>query len=391
MTKLEKVISEDFSKIQKRSNALFNVYMKEIGVLIDAAKADVLATVASILAYHTQPITYSSLKSHGTLDRLQRTIEHRLDVLALDIENYWDTKRNSFDLISRLSVAFISRKSAPPWIKTNLNLKDKISTDGKFDPRRGHIRFYFRNLSDFILKQIQQATLKEESLNQTLARIRKLFDRNEKRGIREQEFDPNKLYVDANDDNNQFDLSRGKLNISEGTYTLEDVEDFQSDQIKANAWESRQYRPYFSDSLKANNRYLRDLEQTLMSDAVEQLHSGQLQLGSKEMGIDDMLWRVSFPQKECDECTDRDGMTMTDIQDTIKDKYRGLPPPLHPNCKCQLVPKIKDDWAKETLSKQGIEWNPDTGATYSPDEQERSYGIRNMTFDQFIKNIGVNQ
>jgi hypothetical protein len=57
------------------------------------------------------------------------------------------------------------------------------------------------------------------------------------------------------------------------------------------------------------------------------------------------------------------------------------------NCRCQLVPKIKDDWADNALKKEGIEWDQDTGIVYNADDQERDSGIADMTLDDYLKLI----
>lgn len=329
MSKLKNIIKDDFSTIQKRADLMFKVFTSDMGKMIDEANKDVIATIAAVLSMHKES-EYKRLVHNHTLDSLDQVIKGRYQVLVHKLEMYWSQKRDQFDLLSRLAAGFIGRKSSPPWLETKLNLKDELSTDGKYDPRRGHFDYCFRNITDALIKEIQKGLLNEESMSQIMQRVRKLFNRNSKQNVREAEkWD---YFKPSLDDAEPVYKLQGPVNISEGTFTLEDIEDLQLEQQRAMQWEYRQYRPWFSDELKANNRYLRGLEELLMSDALDQLHNGLLQIGPKEFGIDDMEWAVSRPQPKCDECTTRDGLTMKEIKAKIKDDFGDQVPPLHPNC-----------------------------------------------------------
>lgn len=389
MNKLARKIQHDYAGIQNLANSLFQVYADDIGQMIEVANKDCIQTLVAGLSHYDE-INYKTLLMHGSLANLSSILQRRYQNLAVDMENYWSDKRKDFDLLSRLASNFIAIKASPPWIKSTLNLKDSLSTDGVFDPRKGHFSFYMKNMVDMIMKEVERGSLASESLSKILGRVRRLFDRKNKRGVRE--IDQRSRFTDdENEEGTQFSLG-GPPNIEEGVFTIEDIDYFYSQQQRANQWESRQYRPWFSDSVKANNRWLRDLEQLLMSDAVNQLHSGMMQIGSEEMGIDDMQWVVSRPQPTCDECTDRDGLMMKEIADKMKDEFGDQVPPLHPNCKCQLVPKIKDDWAdKQLQGDDNDSWNPDDGTVYSASDQEKSAGISDMTFEEYLKQVrGLN-
>ena len=389
--KLEKRVSKDWDSIQTRASAMFAYYSFGIGKMIEQAQSDIIGSIAASLSMY-QTISYTNLKTNHVIDRLSALIHHRLNNLAVELEQYWGEKRDNFDLFSRLSINFVSTKTSPPWVKKNLDLKSELSTEGRFDPRMGHIRFYFQKMADAIIQQISQGALQEETINQILTRIRNMFNRREKKGVREEEFNPNQYThnVDVSPDGEYSESLRGVVDIEEGTYTLEDVARLQDEQRKIMRWDHRSHRTWFSDEIKRNNRYLRDLEQVLMSDAINQMHEGQLQqmMGyPEEMGIEDFVWVVSRPQPKCDECTKRDGLTMKEIKKKIKDEFGDLPPPLHPNCRCQLAPKIKDDWADNVLKKEGIEWDQETGIVYNADDQERDSGISDMTLDDYLKLI----
>lgn len=388
---LQKRVTKDWASIQKRADALFQVYASDMMKMIDDASKDIISTVASVLSMYDE-VTYLKLQQQRTLDRLSQLIHHRCENLAIDLEKYWGDRRYDFDLFARLSINFISMKTSPPWIKKHLDLKSDLSKDGRFDPRTGHFRFYLHKMADAIVSQISQGALKEETLNQILSRVRAMFNKKKAMGIRENAFDPYGLQsdVDITPDGEYREVITGAIDINEGTYTLEDVTRLQGQQQRAMNWEYRQYDPSFSDELKRNNKFLRDLEQSIMSDAIDLMHSGVIQSMRgypDEFGIEDMEWIVSRPQPTCDECTTRDGMTMTEIKAKIDDDFRDQPPPLHPRCRCQLSPKIKDDWADQVLKDAGIEWDSNDGAVYKANKQERSLGMQDLTFDEYLANI----
>jgi len=389
--KLQKQVEQDWKDVQKRANALFEVYAKDIMNMIDLASKDIISSLAASLSMFPE-ITYQNLQQGKSIDRISQVIHHRCDNLALEIEKYWTDHRYDFDLMARLSLNFITLKTSPPWIKKHLDLKSDLSKDGRFDPRMGHLRFYLHKMADGIMNQVTSGALKEETLNQILSRVRAMFNKKKLMGVREASFDPYSLEHDVNitPDGEYQETLRGSVEIAEGTYTLEDVSRFQDQQRRAMNWETRQYDPAFSDEIKRNNRFLRDLEQSLMSDAIDLMHSGvmqQMRSYPDEFGIEDMVWVVSRPQPTCDCCTVRDGLTMVEIKAKIDDEWGNQPPPLHVNCRCSVIPKIKDDWADKTLKDSGMEWDSETGVTYRADEQEKKYGIKDMTFDEYLANI----
>lgn len=387
MTKLEKKLQQDYASISRSKDAMITFYSNDVGKMIDQASKDVIANIAAVLSMQPQPITFMELRRGQTFDRLSSSIKHRYDNLASELEHYWGEKRENFDLLSRLASNFIARKASPPWVNTKLNLKDKLSTDGKFDPRMGHFRYQLGNMAEAIVKQIKLGSLKQESLNQIMNRVRKMFDRKDKNNVREEDRpDLRKLMFDSSDDSLKQNIS-GVITADEGVFTLEDIDRLSEDYISSNTLAHREYKPWFSDSLKANNRYLRQLEQDLYSDANYLVSEGLMQVGSKEMGIKDLQWVVKRPGV-CECCDKRSGMTMNEIKAKIKDEYGGQPPPLHPHCNCELVPKISDDWADNELSKAGMDWDPNDGLVYKADKQERGFGISNMNFLQYIDSVG---
>lgn len=371
--------SKDYEKSLRSMDALLAMYYRDMGVYIDQANIDCMAIINAYLSHYSDSLNLSLLLRNRTLDHLRNALVLRYDHLSDRLTHDWEDKMKHIDIMTRLTSSYLSRKATPPWAPGSLNLKDKVSRDGATDPRKGHIHYTFRLMIDFIMKQIQRSAIQEETYHQCLQRVRALFNKKAKKGVRESYGDE-----PIQDRSEESKLPLG-LSIGEGTYTLEDVERFKQDYIRANGQEQRQYRPYYSDEVKANNKYLSGLEQLLTSDAVNLMHEGQLQIGSKEMGIKDFEWVAVGHKTICERCQERDGLTMKEIKKKFKDD---TPPRLHPNCLCKLVPKIADDWAQKVAGKDGKSWDSNTGNVYKADKLEKKYGFSDMTFDQYLKNIG---
>lgn len=380
--KLQKRIVKDYKDIQRKANALFQVAALNIGKIIEKAGQDVIQTIAMNLSLHPS-IDYASLASLGTFDRIERLVELRLKHAASDVAQQWTYHRENFPILARTSMSFIARKASPPWVSVKLNLKDKVDSarDGIYDPRMGHIQFYFDKMADQVIAQMKQGALNQESLHDILERIRPLFlDKSTRRS--KEAAKPPKIEETIYSRSDETTPAE-KIDVEEGHFTLEDVQGFIEDLRAANNWEYRQYKPWFTDSIKRRNSFLSQLEQALMSDAMALLHDNQLQIGPKEMGIKDFTWIAAYQEKTCEFCGKRHEMSMKDIKRTLKDKYKDLPPPLHPHCNCQLVPRISDDWAESQLKKDDMEWDSNEGLTYKAGK-DAEYGAVDMTYDEFM-------
>lgn len=378
---LKKRVAKDYKDIQLKANALFQVSALNIGRIIEKAGQDIVQSLALNLSQFPT-IDFMQLNALGTFDRLESLIKLRLKHAAIEVSDQWTHSRSNFPILARASMSFISRKSSPPWINVTLNLKDKVDSarDGARDPRMGHIQFYFDKMADLTIQQLKQGTLSGENLHQVLERIRPLFS-NRKRVSKESN-EPYKVQTKL--DIEAEDLLKTTVQIEEGYFTLEDMQSFIEDLRVANNWEYRQYKPWFSEELKRKNSFLRSLEQILYADATALLHDNQIQIGPKEMGIDDFVWITAKQETTCEICGKRHEMTMRDIKKKIKDKYKDQPPPLHPNCNCQLVPKINEEWTKSAAENNDLSWDANTGLVYKADKLEKKYNIQNMTFDEYM-------
>ena len=320
--KLEKRVRRDFKDVQKAANNLYAYSLNRIFKKIVQTNRDVLSSVAVMLTLHPGEINYQSLLNHRSIDRLRDTLNRQYDILADEIEADWTKTRNQFDLIGRLGVHFVAKKASPPWKKSVINLKDSLSTDGRYDPRTGRLRFYFSNIVDQILREIKAGALKKESANKILARLKPILIPKATRRMREAAF------KDTTDDTDVIVSAQADdIAVTEGVFTQEDVALLKAELTDANNWAYRQIDPNAKMSDRINNANLRSFEQLLSADALDQLHSGMLQIGGENLGINDMQWVATHTSTTCDHCTDRDGLTTLQISDQIKDEYGDDPPP----------------------------------------------------------------
>lgn len=384
-TALQNRIDKDYKGILKMTNAMYKLRTNQIGSVLSDAFDSCVKSISAHLIFHDK-MDYQKLFAAGTFTRMEHDVKAILKHAAYQMEDISTKLRRSMDLTGRLASSYLARKATPPWIPIKLDIG---SMDGVSGPGKGLFIYYMDQLAKDISTQVQRAALNGESPSQTLKRVRALFNRANKNRMNESMTDPKiaNQYNQAYDQKSELASYVDKsVDIKEGFYTVEDVEDLQSEQRTAMQWEHRQYRPWFSDSLKSNNRVLRQLETNFMSDMIEALHTGMLQVGSKNMGIKDFEWVVSRPQPKCDECTVRDGKTMTEVK-TIRDKFKGQPPPLHPNCRCQLVPKINDEWAKKELEADGYEWDSSSGVAFNPTAEQKKLGFTKMNWDDWLSTV----
>lgn len=395
MTKLQKRIENDHKEILKMVNAMYKRKTFEIGAILRDAFDTVVKSIAAHLLIH-ENLNYSTLVSSGVLKRIEQDAEAILGNAAYKLENIAEDFRYSMNLTGRLASSYIARKATPPWIPIKLDIG---STDGSTGPGKGLFIYYMKQLSQEIVTQVSRAALNEESAHGVLKRVRTLFNRASTSRMTEANKDDMTDLETARQYNYAYDqqsitagiedqmFGKNAVSIKEGFYTIEDIEKLQIEQRESMRWSHRQYRPWFSDELKSNNRVLRQLETNFMSDMIEALHSGMLQIGSENLGIKDFEWVISRPQPKCDECTKRDGLTMKEIKSQIKDQFKDQPPPLHPNCRCQLVPKIKDDWAKSALAEEGLEWDSDEGVAFNPTDKQKELGFKKMNWDDWLSTV----
>lgn len=400
---LKKVIAQDYKNNLKRSNVLFKYFRSKIADQIRLGVQQSLSIIDSRLSILPEDNYAALVKSRQKLmldQSIRETWKHYGDV----IETMWGDMRHFIDLQARVSTAFLNVKSSPPWVETNLNLKDKRSRKHE-DLWMSQIHFHLTNLAEYIIRQINQGFASGESRELIFKRVRDIarlkLSTNRESSYRS----PYMKYVDSfSKDYEQDKFESGVelnssplVNITEGIYRLDDITTLQNEQVKANNWYHRQYSGV-DDEIWQKNKSLMSLERDLMSDAVTLLHEGAYTIGSENMGIDDFQWVVSFPQNnsECDSCCERSDMLMSEIKKKFKkpidDSYPknmpgDSPPPLHPHCKCQLVPQVKEDWAKETLKKNGYEWDSKEGLAFNPDAKQKKLGFKKMSYDQWIETV----
>lgn len=388
---LKKQIADDYKKNVNLINSYYIMRSHQMGRLISKAKEDAVKIITAHLSF-LHVINGAEARKFRIQDKIEHDLKRRFDTLGHELNDIKELMFKQMNLWGRLYSGFVARKTQPPWMPVKLDLYNGFDVQSDWSNRT---HFYLKNMSDTLVREVNQGILNEESMHQILQRIRPKFNR----GARSREAnwqDPFLKDIAKLNDQQQTEswqqteefFDKPPVEISEGIFTLEDVSRLKEDQIDSMRWSSRQYRPWFDETLKRSNRDLRAFEVNMMADMRTALHEGMLQVGSENMGVEDFVWKVSKPQPKCDQCTKRDGLTTKQIAKTIKDEWGDQPPPLHPNCMCQYVPDIKDEWAEKTLEQNGFEFDPADGISFEPTGDQRELGFTDMSWDDWLGNIG---
>lgn len=412
-------VTAEYRKQKSRANDLFLFFRSEAQQILLGYFDAILALISQSLALIPEDqLNYSSVKAAGLDKRLQLNIQRTMELAANDVTKLWADRRRMFPVHALMVSAYAARKNQPPWVPVKLDLNAIGKTfDQQNNPvahRRASIwhnliHYYLRTLAEKINEDIGSGLLAEESLHAILTRVRKSLAMRPVKRSREQAF--NKAYRkplredDAEDTGaDTWELTKKIFNVppvevSEGTYRLEDVQSLQDWQTQVMGWKSRAYDPDDAEQWE-KNKLMSKIEQTMVLDAQYLMNETGQTLGPKNMGISDFTWVVSKPQPECDACTVRDGMTLNEIKEKYgtrpfpkgeaypADLPQNSPPPLHPHCRCQVVPKLKDDWSQETLSKEGYDWQPDDGTSFNPNADQQELGFKKMSWDDWMSKVG---
>jgi hypothetical protein len=382
MNKLQRKVDLADKQVKSQVNAMLKMYLIEVGDILQKHFDTIILETSNCFA-HIDGINITKLLSSHSYFDLQHKIKVQLQQAAKEVEEYWFNKRRYIELISRVGMTFVDKKAGPPWIKTKLKLKKAVSTEDRFDPRKGHIQLQLSKMAKSICNQIEQGALKQESSARIIMRVKNMFNNKKKKGIRESDESPKYNYYNPNlGPVDEFDM-QGPVDVQYGFFKPDDIEQLNAEMIRANGQEFRQYQTWFTDELRANNTQMYQLEQTLYSDTLNLFSSGQADSVSYLKGIQDLTWQVQRPGV-CDCCDARQGLTMTEIKAQIKDDYGDKPPSLHPRCRCELIPKISDKYKDADLEQQGVEWNPETGALKVPDSVRDKYKL-DLSLPEFVK------
>lgn len=397
----------DYKRQMRTANTLYRYYRDQIAEVIRQTTGDTLNLVSGHLALlPPDQMNFMTARRYNILDRLKDDLHRLYDHAGYLIEKQWEDQRLMLGLHARLVAGYIARKNQPPWMPVVLDF-EAVRNQRK-DLWRNLIHFHMRNLADFVVRQVNQALVNEESLHDILQRVRSVLKvKPKKRRAREIDYrDPSLKSIQDMGENvadtwsdTQTIFGKPPVEVTEGTFTLEDVEQLQADQVKAMGWEQRAYTPD-DDALWEKNKMLNALEQSLTTDVLDLMHDGVIQIGTDNMGIKDFVWVLSRPQPECDSCTDRDGLTMTDIKKKFGSGVfskgeawppglkKDSPPPLHPHCRCQIVPQLNDEWSKNALKKSGYEWDEDDGTAFNPNVSQRKLGFKDLSWDEWMAKVG---
>lgn len=390
--KLQKRILKDYNEGLKRANALHALYLARVVRVLRFARSDALNTIRGMLASLPE-LTYSAARQHHFDKQLERDLDRIFDSSAHQVARIWAEARDIMAIHGRLMAGFVARKSSPPWIPTKIDLQSGVGETKVGNSWTSAPAFHLKNLSQTLQREVMFGLLREQSIPEIMRRVQRLLGNDKIYKGKESDDDDNvRQFRTKSPDGDSTFVQATQVFGGEaadqtyGYFTPEDVEMYRAQQIKAMDFVGRSSDPFNSEVSSSNASY-RALDSAMMQDLLELLHNEVVQVGTDNMGIKDFVWIASKPQKECDECTDRDQLTMTEIEDKIDDEWGSQAPPLHPNCRCQLIPKLRDDWAKDALHKDGYEWGPDEGLKYVPNQQEQNLGFEAMDYDQWVNQL----
>lgn len=380
MSLLQKKINRESKIVQRRGYYLYLLYQKGLYEIFKKYSDQALTyTSSALLNISDKSEGYKQLYNSRILAQLRTALTEDFHRAALEMEQYWSKKRKIFDLYGRVTATYLDRKASPPWRRSKLDLKDQLRKDDEHDPGKGHFKYYMSMIVDNIMMQVQRGSLNEETPNQILKRVKNLFNRNKKQGVREAKSN----YIDDLQlSDNELSLY-GKVDIETGFYNQDMLDILKMDSISANKLEFRQYSPDMSDELLANNKALYRLEQQLYSDYANLFHSGQNEGVPDLKGIDDLEWTVDRPGV-CEYCDAREGLTMAEIKDKIDDEFGDKVPSLHPNCRCTLEPRVDPSvWKDVDTQMQDVSWDPDTGSLDMPTSMRKNLRL-DLNLDEYI-------
>lgn len=403
--KIASVVDRDFKIYQSNVNALFAWYKNQIADCV----RDFQNNVMKLSAFHLSnmsSINFSNFK----ITRLDKIIGHEVEqqanVLQARILPIWHKMRRQTNLSGRLFMGFVARKNQPPWKQVKLDIGTPIPEKNGSDRWSKDLPYRMQHLQNEVMKAITMGVHNEESVHQIMNRVKALFHIPKRRA--REDYRP-QIYKQAARMNDQYDqeswtvasqlTGEPPVDVTQGFYTIQDVEALNDAQKEAMGWYYREYNPQMDEAIWSRNLALMSIEQDVMRDAIHRLHEGELTVGSENMGVEDFVWVTRKPQKECDACCMRDGMTMSEIKEKFgtgrfaKDEHvyppelrQDSPPALHPHCACRLVAKLKDDWGDQNY--KDYQWNDVSGQFFNPSAQEKQYGFTKMSYDQWISNIG---
>lgn len=403
MTRLQGLVNRRMNDVRKSANAMFAFQKNEMAKAIKTHQQNII----KILAYHlaTMPQVNYGFYLSSKLDKtIQGELADQGRVTSARIKPIWTKLTRDLHLVGRLAGGYLSRISQPPWKPVKLDLESPYEKEIKWE---NSLPYYFKRLDSQIMDQLHLGIKNEESVTEIMKRIKTVFGSNklmrEGSTTIKKDSQGNTVYTDKDTGDQQIasDVFDEPLTqVTTGTYSDEDVANLQTDQRAAMDWFSREYSPSMDKAVWENNKFMMGLERDLMTDSVNGLHQGLLQIGSDNMGIQDFTWIASKGRNECENCRRRDNLTMTQIKDKFGSGAftsgvyppglpKDSPPPLHPWCNCQLVPAINDDWADSSLKKDGYEWNPDTGLAFNPTAAQQKLGFTTMSWDDWLGSIGT--
>jgi SPP1 gp7 family putative phage head morphogenesis protein len=104
---------------------------------------------------------------------------------------------------------------------------------------------------------------------------------------------------------------------------------------------------YDVDTGMSHERYTWEVEQEITEDFVRSARMGAID-SARDAGIEDFMWIAVIDGKTDDCCSDRDGMSSSEIETALEqgklseDDCGAIVPPGHFNCRCDCAPMTDD-------------------------------------------------
>jgi SPP1 gp7 family putative phage head morphogenesis protein len=345
-SKYRSFINERDKALEKIFNNYLNIFSSNLNFLLD----QVIDVAAGLNA--------KQQKSHY-LVTAKPMYEQKLDMI------FRMAAAQSFELAKRLRVSTYTlahageaealSRSTGNSKKVRVNQETLTKAMNKQTMSGGSLKdridLIFNRLKRDVIDAIELSLVREDNVEDTIARIKRAFPKPYQVKRPPRELKPVKV-KEAD-----YKIGRGK-SLSDGIIdndAWQQVVDDYFDEILDDRmpFGRSDYDAYKVDNEYAvagesevETRYGWELEQEMTNDFVQNVRDGQID-AANENGIEDFQWIAIIDNKTDECCAWRDGLTTKEIEEELQSNHKDdecdtVVPPAHPNCRCTLAPMVKD-------------------------------------------------
>ena len=353
-------------QIEKKAATIGQYFRARIFQVMTTIERAILAEVT--LAFHqwygTRGWTYADMVSTGRRDRLEQGIAEAIASGYRELAQMAGQTLNSGKAWGAVGTLYMADVITPPTITPKAALTaDRIRISGTRAQRlQDELQHQADNLRRALMRTLERSMLDGEMVGEALARIEAVFGPETTRKttrmterFREADSTPTTGTTMADDTS----PVSGVIDPEAWDQAVGDLRD-------AMGWETRSPGYVTPDGGAAY-----DAERVLMTEYTRAVRDGQIEAAMPNGdAIPDFVWVAVIDDRDCEDCFARADMTMTEIADKFGDDSA---PPLHPNCRCALIPSLPDwnplagDWADPSNPDGGRSvTDPATGETTTP-------------------------